>query len=126
MIRRPPRSTLFPYTTLFRSGFTAPYADRSAVTRHTDRRVRGRSRPPAETDRRDPRRPRRSEEDRRDPAREGGYRQEGSTHEGEGLRGHHGQADPCRGAALGSEEQHRVLRGARRDLGDQAGEGEGW
>src|SRR3712207_8907072 len=23
MIRRPPRSTLFPYTTLFRSGFTA-------------------------------------------------------------------------------------------------------
>src|SRR3712207_7023383 len=25
MIRRPPRSTLFPYTTLFRSGFVAPY-----------------------------------------------------------------------------------------------------
>src|SRR2546427_5348449 len=24
MIRRPPRSTLFPYTTLFRSNFTAP------------------------------------------------------------------------------------------------------
>src|SRR5260370_6645188 len=24
MIRRPPRSTLFPYTTLFRSGLTAP------------------------------------------------------------------------------------------------------
>src|SRR5256885_17230205 len=24
MIRRPPRSTLFPYTTLFRSGFTKP------------------------------------------------------------------------------------------------------
>src|SRR5438034_8141307 len=24
MIRRPPRSTLFPYTTLFRSSFTAP------------------------------------------------------------------------------------------------------
>src|SRR5256885_17263734 len=24
MIRRPPRSTLFPYTTLFRSGFRAP------------------------------------------------------------------------------------------------------
>src|SRR5260221_7617427 len=24
MIRRPPRSTLFPYTTLFRSGFSAP------------------------------------------------------------------------------------------------------
>src|SRR3712207_8273521 len=25
MIRRPPRSTLFPYTTLFRSGFSSPY-----------------------------------------------------------------------------------------------------
>src|SRR5258707_6516095 len=25
MIRRPPRSTLFPYTTLFRSGATEPY-----------------------------------------------------------------------------------------------------
>src|SRR2546426_9326148 len=25
MIRRPPRSTLFPYTTLFRSGFTDDY-----------------------------------------------------------------------------------------------------
>src|SRR3712207_8219502 len=25
MIRRPPRSTLFPYTTLFRSQFTIPY-----------------------------------------------------------------------------------------------------
>src|SRR3712207_9444318 len=24
MIRRPPRSTLFPYTTLFRSGYTTP------------------------------------------------------------------------------------------------------
>src|SRR3989449_10416250 len=27
MIRRPPRSTLFPYTTLFRSGFTTTTAD---------------------------------------------------------------------------------------------------
>src|SRR3712207_8957414 len=25
MIRRPPRSTLFPYTTLFRSGFNQPF-----------------------------------------------------------------------------------------------------
>src|SRR3954467_6589420 len=25
MIRRPPRSTFFPYTTLFRSAFTSPY-----------------------------------------------------------------------------------------------------
>src|SRR2546426_4903937 len=28
MIRRPPRSTLFPYTTLFRSHFVDPHADR--------------------------------------------------------------------------------------------------
>src|SRR6266487_6908959 len=28
MIRRPPRSTLFPYTTLFRSHAAAPYANR--------------------------------------------------------------------------------------------------
>src|SRR3712207_7388554 len=28
MIRRPPRSTLFPYTTLFRSRFHAPYLAR--------------------------------------------------------------------------------------------------
>src|SRR2546430_16479246 len=27
MIRRPPRSTLFPYTTLFRSGFPSPLRD---------------------------------------------------------------------------------------------------
>src|SRR3712207_9021716 len=32
MIRRPPRSTLFPYTTLFRSmGCGTPFASRSAV-----------------------------------------------------------------------------------------------
>src|SRR5260370_35946846 len=29
MIRRPPRSTLFPYTTLFRSTATTAFADRS-------------------------------------------------------------------------------------------------
>src|SRR5476649_2137726 len=29
MIRRPPRSTLFPYTTLFRSTISAPHFDRS-------------------------------------------------------------------------------------------------
>src|SRR5256885_8603050 len=27
MIRRPPRSTLFPYTTLFRSGLTRPFKE---------------------------------------------------------------------------------------------------
>src|SRR3989442_7805549 len=29
MIRRPPRSTLFPYTTLFRSGLTCSFTDQS-------------------------------------------------------------------------------------------------
>src|SRR3712207_7503978 len=39
MIRRPPRSTLFPYTTLFRS---APQGDRrGAVVGHHDRRPAG-------------------------------------------------------------------------------------
>src|SRR3712207_8289665 len=33
MIRRPPRSTLFPYTTLFRSS----YCDRRATKAHADR-----------------------------------------------------------------------------------------
>src|SRR3712207_8494751 len=37
MIRRPPRSTLFPYTTLFRSARTAPSAARS---RSASRRMR--------------------------------------------------------------------------------------
>src|SRR5437764_11085320 len=31
MIRRPPRSTLFPYTTLFRSGLARGVGDRAAV-----------------------------------------------------------------------------------------------
>src|SRR2546426_7902969 len=33
MIRRPPRSTLFPYTTLFRSGSTAIFCDSSLGVR---------------------------------------------------------------------------------------------
>src|SRR5258707_5490773 len=37
MIRRPPRSTLFPYTTLFRSGLDQPLRDRR------DRRRRARN-----------------------------------------------------------------------------------
>src|SRR5438477_5744187 len=37
MIRRPPRSTLFPYTTLFRSpGLTAPVAPRPPVERRIE------------------------------------------------------------------------------------------
>src|SRR2546422_5195982 len=39
MIRRPPRSTLFPYTTLFRSGFGPAIAHEAA--RHVTRRVLG-------------------------------------------------------------------------------------
>src|SRR2546421_2307378 len=35
MIRRPPRSTLFPYTTLFRSASSAPRALRQRYTRYT-------------------------------------------------------------------------------------------
>src|SRR2546427_5053989 len=31
MIRRPPRSTLFPYTTLFRSGYRAEHGERKAL-----------------------------------------------------------------------------------------------
>src|SRR5690349_24094935 len=51
MIRRPPRSTLFPYTTLFRSGDNEPWiesrglpllSDRHAAIRYR-RSVRGRS-----------------------------------------------------------------------------------
>src|SRR2546422_3530873 len=40
MIRRPPRSTLFPYTTLFRSGLSAP----PCLGTHYMRRSRGRDR----------------------------------------------------------------------------------
>src|SRR5258707_8340515 len=32
MIRRPPRSTLFPYTTLFRSSFTSPGSTKNPST----------------------------------------------------------------------------------------------
>src|SRR2546430_9899681 len=35
MIRRPPRSTLFPYTTLFRSSFSAPRGGSSHAGRRT-------------------------------------------------------------------------------------------
>src|SRR5438067_10097891 len=47
MIRRPPRSTLFPYTTLFRSGVVFPAADaraqeaRSFPQEERDRRAQG-------------------------------------------------------------------------------------
>src|SRR5258705_812133 len=34
MIRRPPRSTLFPYTTLFRSGAESVYRDKHARPRY--------------------------------------------------------------------------------------------
>src|SRR2546428_1519295 len=39
MIRRPPRSTLFPYTTLFRSPSAAKYFASEAVGRIADRAV---------------------------------------------------------------------------------------
>src|SRR3712207_8343828 len=37
MIRRPPRSTLFPYTTLFRSGSPLNRSDINAICRNQDR-----------------------------------------------------------------------------------------
>src|SRR3712207_7743408 len=42
MIRRPPRSTLFPYTTLFRSGFTT---EQVAIASATDPLLMGRLEP---------------------------------------------------------------------------------
>src|SRR2546426_1767839 len=49
MIRRPPRSTLFPYTTLFRSrrlcGLTAATRDCRELTGNPDRRLRRRPLP---------------------------------------------------------------------------------
>src|SRR5256885_12222415 len=41
MIRRPPRSTLFPYTTLFRSHAAVLHADRHAVLREAVDEVGG-------------------------------------------------------------------------------------
>src|SRR5256885_3125222 len=45
MIRRPPRSTLFPYTTLFRSNASIPPADRSRTMAHGSICKRAISRP---------------------------------------------------------------------------------
>src|SRR5260221_9185429 len=46
MIRRPPRSTLFPYTTLFRSGGCTKYrSERVGHTRRDERRSRPRKSP---------------------------------------------------------------------------------
>src|SRR2546430_9071548 len=41
MIRRPPRSTLFPYTTLFRSAFSVPMTTRGTAAMFLALRVRG-------------------------------------------------------------------------------------
>src|SRR2546422_7201934 len=45
MIRRPPRSTLFPYTTLFRSPLTCRSASRIGVARWSETRSCGASEP---------------------------------------------------------------------------------
>src|SRR2546426_9049101 len=48
MIRRPPRSTLFPYTTLFRSAHVPLHAQRAgSVKRHVRQLLDGRHDPPA-------------------------------------------------------------------------------
>src|SRR3712207_7737669 len=46
MIRRPPRSTLFPYTTLFRSGLRLERADDRRATQPGLRRALGRAQRP--------------------------------------------------------------------------------
>src|SRR5690348_17493851 len=46
MIRRPPRSTLFPYTTLFRSDFDQPRAQPAGAWRQSQFRVDARTREP--------------------------------------------------------------------------------
>src|SRR3712207_7489847 len=56
MIRRPPRSTLFPYTTLFRSAFDGAVGDHRPVARRGSEHAA--ARPPG----RPPRAPPRSEE----------------------------------------------------------------
>src|SRR6266513_3219682 len=43
MIRRPPRSTLFPYTTLFRSSDSQPFGSSPASRRFSSRASSGRS-----------------------------------------------------------------------------------
>src|SRR3989442_4574807 len=45
MIRRPPRSTLFPYTTLFRSGRPHARSDRGDLDPQSLRRIRHRAGP---------------------------------------------------------------------------------
>src|SRR3712207_7927837 len=45
MIRRPPRSTLFPYTTLFRSDQALGRVETPGPEEDQDRRVRGRRQP---------------------------------------------------------------------------------
>src|SRR5688572_32324175 len=42
MIRRPPRSTLFPYTTLFRSDFALALTGLAAAAGHVERKMTGR------------------------------------------------------------------------------------
>src|SRR2546429_6625803 len=60
MIRRPPRSTLFPYTTLFRSTSFQPWAALRGIaphetgvirTRHTGGATQGPTAPPAQQER---------------------------------------------------------------------------
>src|SRR2546430_6539968 len=51
MIRRPPRSTLFPYTTLFRSGLSLSTADAAALSSQSSAAAAGPSAlDPAETE----------------------------------------------------------------------------
>src|SRR3989449_6038431 len=65
MIRRPPRSTLFPYTTLFRSSIVVVIAERGrggAIAQHDARARRGFDEPPLVTAKQMTRDEQRSEE----------------------------------------------------------------
>src|SRR3712207_8447470 len=42
MIQRPPRSTLFPYTTLFRSGLCFAYPHPRTITPHSPKKMKNR------------------------------------------------------------------------------------
>src|SRR3712207_7612266 len=70
MIRRPPRSTLFPYTTLFRSGRRAAARPRLLADRHAARRRHQRDPP-------------RLAERRRAPPDRGGPRRRSEEHTSE-------------------------------------------
>src|SRR3989441_13225483 len=116
MIRRPPRSTLFPYTTLFRSGAAYAADDTRADGRRPDgRRGTGGAVEPDQ-------RPRRGER-----ARGPTHRAAGREPELRGLQGRvaHGRACGRGEAALGRGADRRDLHGRGRGAEVHAAAGGG-